>query len=116
MKLKKNTFTSALATAYFLSSQRSGGSAYVIGEPGLINALYNVGFTMNNVNPDFVIVGESRTYSIEALEKAVSLVLNGAKLIGTNPDLTGPAESGIVPATGSLIAPMSSPQDQKRTL
>jgi len=99
-------FTSALATANFLSMQKPGGSAYVIGEPGLINALYNVGYTMNNVNPDYVIVGESRTYTFETLEKAVNLVRNGARLIGTNPDLTGPAESGIMPATGSLIAPI----------
>jgi len=99
-------FTSALATANFLSMQKPGGSAYVIGEPGLINALYNVGYTMNNVNPDYVIVGESRTYTFETLEKAVNLVRNGARLIGTNPDLTGPAESGIMPSTGSLIAPI----------
>jgi NagD protein len=99
-------YTSALATAGFLASQCAGGSAYVIGEAGLINALYNSGFSMNDVNPDYVVVGESKTYNIETVEHAVHLVLGGAKLIGTNPDLTGPAERGIVPATGALISPI----------
>jgi len=99
-------YTSALATASFLAAQRPGGSAYVIGEPGLINALYGAGYTMNNVNPDYVVVGEGRGYSLEAIEKAVRLVEQGAKLIGTNPDLNGPVESGIVPACGALVAPI----------
>jgi NagD protein len=99
-------YTSALATASFLASQRPGGSVFVIGEPGLIQALYDAGFTMNNVSPDYVVVGEGRGYSLEALERAVRLVLNGARLIGTNPDLTGPVEGGIVPACGSLVAPI----------
>jgi NagD protein len=99
-------YTSALATAGFLASQRPGGSVYVIGEPGLIQALYDAGFTMNNVNPDYVVVGEGRGYSLEALERAVNLVQKGARLIGTNPDLTGPVEGGIVPACGSLVAPI----------
>ena len=99
-------YTSALATESFLASQRPGGSAYVIGEPGLIQALYDAGFTMNNVNPDYVVVGEGRGYSLEALERAVKLISGGARLIGTNPDLTGPVEGGIVPACGSLVAPI----------
>jgi NagD protein len=99
-------YTSALATASFLSTQDPGGSAYVIGEPGLIQALYDAGFTMNNVNPDYVVVGEGRGYSVEALERAVKLVLGGARLIGTNPDLSGPAEGGIVPACGALVSPI----------
>ena len=99
-------YTSALATASFLASQKPGGSAFVIGAPGLIQALYDAGFTMNNVNPDYVVVGESRGYSLEALEMAVSLVLKGARLIGTNPDISGPTEHGIVPACGSLVAPI----------
>lgn len=103
---KERFYTSALATASFLQSQAPGGSAYVIGEAGLTNALYDAGFSMNDVNPDYVIVGESRTYNIEKIEKAVHLVLNGAKLIGTNPDLTGPSEKGIVPATRALISPI----------
>lgn len=103
---KENFYTSALATASFLKSQCPGGSAYVIGEAGLTNALYDAGFSMNDVNPDYVVVGESRTYNIEKIEKAVSLVIKGAKLIGTNPDLTGPTEKGIVPATRALISPI----------
>jgi NagD protein len=99
-------YTSALATAGFLASQHPGGSVYVIGEPGLIQALYDAGFTMNNVNPDFVVVGEGRGYSLEALERAVRLVTGGARLIGTNPDLSGPVEGGIVPACGALVAPI----------
>ncbi|GAB1483690.1 HAD-IIA family hydrolase [Treponema sp.] len=99
-------YTSALATAAFLAVQKPGGSAYVIGEPGLINALYSAGFTMNNVNPDYVVVGEGRGYSLEALDKAVKLVRAGARLIGTNPDLNGPSEDGIVPACGALVAPI----------
>ncbi|MBN2519884.1 MAG: HAD family hydrolase [Bacteroidales bacterium] len=99
-------YTSALATAMFLQSQNPNGSAYIIGEAGLINALYNVGYTMNNVNPDYVVMGESRSYSYERIEKAVNLVLNGSKLIGTNPDLTGPIENGIAPATKALISPI----------
>ncbi len=103
---EEHFYTSALATAEFLASQCPGGSAYVIGEAGLIRALYDVGFTMNNVDPDYVVVGETRTYSYERLEQAVRLVLGGARLIGTNPDVTGPTERGIVPATGALIAPI----------
>lgn len=99
-------YTSALATAGFLSSQHPGGSAYVIGEPGLSNALYEAGFAMNDVNPDYVVIGETRAYNYEKLERAVRLVLGGARLIGTNPDLTGPAEHGLVPATGALVAPV----------
>jgi NagD protein len=99
-------YTSALATAAFLANQRPGGSAYAIGEPGLINALYSVGYTMNNVDPDYVVVGESRGYSLDTVEIAVRLVLGGARLIGTNPDLNGPAEGGLVPACGALVAPI----------
>ncbi len=99
-------YTSALATAEFLSRQKPGCSAYVIGEAGLYNALYERGITMNDTNPDYVVVGETRTYSYERIEKAGLLVQKGAKLIGCNPDLTGPTEVGIVPATGALIAPI----------
>ena len=105
--VERNVFyTSALATAMFLNNQHPKGSAYIIGDAGLINALYNVGYTMNNINPDYVVVGESTSYSYERVEHAINLVLKGAKLIGTNPDLTGPAENGIVPATKALIAPI----------
>lgn len=103
---RNHFYTSALATAAFLASQKPRGSAYIIGEAGLINALYNVGYTMNNVDPDYVVMGESKSYSYERIEKAVNLVINGAKLIGTNPDTTGPVENGIAPATKALIAPV----------
>ena len=103
---EEHFYTSALATAEFLASQTNGGSAYVIGEAGLINALYNAGITMNDVNPDYVVVGESPSYSYAKIEKAVRLVLAGARLVGTNPDVTGPGEDGIVPACGSLTAPV----------
>ena len=107
MEVEKDHFyTSALATAAFLSSQKPFGSAYIIGDAGLSNALYNVGYTMNNVNPDYVVVGESRSYSYERIEQAVNLVINGAKLIGTNSDTTGPGETGLVPATKALISPI----------
>lgn len=99
-------YTSALATAMFLASQRPNGSAYIIGEAGLINALYNVGYTMNNVDPDYVVMGEARGYSYDSLERAVNLVIKGAQLIGTNPDLNGPIENGIAPATKALISPI----------
>lgn len=103
---EKHFYTSALATANFLKSQCPGGSVYVIGEPGLLNALYEQGFTMNNVNPDYVVVGETRALNYEMIELATHLVNNGAKLIGTNPDITGPSEKGLVPATRALIAPI----------
>jgi NagD protein len=99
-------YTSALATAGFLASQKPGGSAYVIGEPGLMKALYDAGYTMNDINPDYVVIGESRSYGLESIERAVSLVMGGARLIGTNPDLNGPSETGIVPACGALISPI----------
>ena len=103
---KEHFYTSALSTAYFLASQKKKGSVYVIGEAGLINALYEAGFTMNNVDPDYVVVGESLGYNFETITTAVNLVMNGAKLIGCNPDLNGPTETGMAPATGSLIAPI----------
>ena len=103
---EEHFYTSALATASFLASQRPYGSAYVIGETGLTNALYEVGFSMNDVNPDYVVVGDTHSYNYERIERAVELVRRGARLIGTNPDLTGPGEHGIVPSTGSLIAPI----------
>ena len=99
-------YTSAMATASFLKSQKPAGSAYVIGEAGVINAIYDAGFSMNDINPDYVVVGETSSYSYDKIVRAVRLVLGGAKLIGTNPDLTGPGESGILPATKALVAPI----------
>ena len=99
-------YTSALATAHFLKKQEPGGSAYVIGEHGIQNALYDAGITFNDVNPDYVVVGEARGYNLEMITKAIRLVNDGARLIGTNYDLTGPAEDGIVPACRALLAPI----------
>lgn len=103
---EKHFYTSALATAAFIKNQNPSATAYVIGEAGLINALYEAGITMNDVNPDYVIVGETRNYNYQSIEKAVGLVFNGAKLIGTNSDLTGPSEKGIIPACRALMAPI----------
>ena len=103
---EEHFYTSALATASFLATQCPHGSVYVIGEPGLTFALYEAGFSMNDVNPDYVVFGETRSLSYEKIERAVKLVMNGAKLIGTNSDLTAPAENGIIPATRALISPI----------
>ncbi len=99
-------YTSAMATAEFLYSQAPGCTAYVIGEAALSKALYDREIYMNDINPDYVVVGETRTYSFEKIEKAIALVNKGAKLIGTNPDTTGPTEQGVMPATGALVAPI----------
>ena len=103
---EEHFYTSALATASFLSSQKPNGSAYIIGDAGLIHALYSAGYTINNVNPDYVVVGETHGYTFEKIELAVNLVLKGARLIGTNPDVSGPVEAGITPSTKALIAPI----------
>ena len=99
-------YTSALATAKFISNQSPGCSAFVIGAPGLINALYDAGVTMNDVNPDYVVVGETNTYNYDSITHAVSLVRKGARLIGTNPDLNGPSDMGIIPACKAWISPI----------
>ena len=99
-------YTSAMATAEFLHSQAPGCTAYVIGEAALSKALYDQEIYMNDVNPDYVVIGETRTYSFEKIEKAIALVNKGAKLIGANPDTVGVTEKGIMPATGSLVAPI----------
>ena len=103
---EEHFYTSALATAAFLKKQAPGCTAYVIGAPGLLNALYDVGISMNDVDPDYVVIGESATYNFEMITKAVRLVLGGARLIATNSDLTGPTEFGIAPACRSLVAPV----------
>ena len=99
-------YTSAMATAEFLYSQAPGCTAYVIGEPSLSKAMYDQGIYMNDVNPEYVVLGETRTYCFEKVEKAIELVNKGAKLIGCNPDHIGVTERGVMPATGSLIAPI----------
>lgn len=100
-------YTSARATAAFLASQKPNGSAYVIGDAGIINALYDVDYSINDTNPDYVVVSESANYDYARICHATRLVNEGAKLIGTNPDLTGPVEGGqLIPSTGSLLAPI----------
>ncbi len=103
---EEHFYTSALATAAFLNEQSPNCSAYVIGEAGLLNALYDVGITMNDVNPDYVVVGESKAYSLDTITHATNLVLKGAKLIGANSDVSGPTEDGIAPACRALVSPI----------
>ena len=103
---EEHFYTSALATAEFLKEQAPGCSAFVIGEAGLLNALYDAGITMNDVNPDYVVVGEARSYSLDTLTRATNLVLRGARLIGANSDVSGPIEQGIAPACRALVAPI----------
>ena len=100
-------WTSALATARFLDDQRPGGSAFVIGEAGLTTALHDVGYTLSERSPDYVVLGETRTYSFERITSAIRLVEKGARFIATNPDPTGPAPGGSLPATGSVAALIS---------
>jgi NagD protein len=99
-------YTSAMATAKFLDQQAPGCSAYVIGSAGLLNALHDVGITMNDVNPDYVVVGETSAYNFMMLTKAMQLVEAGAKLIATNSDISGPGETGNIPACKALVAPL----------
>jgi NagD protein len=100
-------WTSALATAKFLADQRPGGSAYVVGEAGLTTALHDVGYVMTDRNPDYVVLGETRTYSFEAITRAIRLIEGGARFIATNPDPSGPSQQGTLPATGSVAALIS---------
>ncbi|MGY1754185.1 HAD-IIA family hydrolase [Blastococcus sp. SYSU D01042] len=101
---EESIWTSALATADFLRTQLPGGSAYVIGEAGLTTALHEVGYVMTDTDPDYVVLGETRTYSFEAITRAIRLVGRGARFIATNPDVTGPSPEGPLPATGSVAA------------
>jgi NagD protein len=97
-------WTSALATARFLEDQRPGGSAFVIGEAGLTTALHEAGYTLTDRGPDYVVLGETRTYSFERITRAIRLIDRGARFIATNPDATGPTVDGPLPATGSVAA------------
>ena len=105
---EENIWTSALATAQFLKDQvrgsESGNRAYTIGEAGLTTALHEAGFILTDQNPDFVVLGETRTYSFEAITMAIRLILAGARFIATNPDATGPSKDGPMPATGAIAA------------
>jgi NagD protein len=104
---EESIWTSALATAKFLDDQRPGGTAFVIGEAGLTTALHEAGYTLSERDPDYVILGETRTYSFERLTRAIRLVAAGARFIATNPDVTGPSPEGPTPATGSVAALVS---------
>ncbi len=97
-------WTSALATARFLAEQQPGAAAYVIGEAGLTSAMHEEGFILADTDVDFVVLGETRTYSFEALTRAIRLIAQGAKFIATNPDVTGPSAEGPLPATGAVAA------------
>ena len=101
---EERIWTSAMATAQFLADQQPGGSCYVVGEAGLITALHEKGLLMSDRHPDYVVVGETRTYSFESITTAIRLINDGSRFIITNPDVTGPALDGIVPATGAIAA------------
>ena len=97
-------WTSALATANFLDDQRPHGSAYVVGEAGLTTALHDIGYVLTDRDPDYVVLGETRTYSFEAITRAIRLIEGGARFLATNPDVSGPSIHGTLPATGSVAA------------
>jgi NagD protein len=104
---EESIWTSALATARFLETQRPGGTAFVVGEAGLTTALHQAGYTLTERNPDYVLLGETRTYSFERITRAIRLVDQGARFIATNPDVTGPSPDGALPATGAVAALIS---------
>jgi NagD protein len=101
---EESIWTSALATAQFLDNQRPHGTAYVIGEAGLTTALHEVGYILTDRNPDYVVLGETRNLSFEAITTGIRLIEAGARFIATNPDATGPSQQGSIPATGSVAA------------
>jgi len=101
---EQNLFTSSMATAQFLDHQRPNGTAFVIGESGLTEALHQVNYIITSTNPDYVVLGETSSYNVEQITKAVRLVAGGARFIATNPDPAGPTENGIVPACGAMAA------------
>lgn len=101
---EESIWTSALATASFLESQRPDGTAFVVGESGLTTALHEAGYTLTDRDPDYVVLGETRTYSFERITRAIRLIRGGARFIATNPDPTGPSPDGPLPATGSVAA------------
>jgi NagD protein len=104
---EESIFTSALATARFLEEQRPGGTAFAIGEAGLTTALHEAGYTLTERDPEYVVLGETRTYSFERISRAIRLIVGGARFIATNPDPTGPTPDGPLPATGSVAALIS---------
>lgn len=101
---EENIWTSALATAVFIADQQDRATVYCIGEAGLTTALHEAGVILTDQNPDFVVLGETRTYSFEAITRAIRLIAGGARFISTNPDATGPSLDGVLPATGAIAA------------
>ncbi len=101
---KERIFTSAMATAQFLDSQQQGARAYVIGESGLTEAIHNIAYIITDHDPYFVVLGETNAYDLKSVTKAIRLIMGGAKFIATNPDPSGPTESGLVPACGAMAA------------
>lgn len=97
-------FTSAMATANFVSSQKPKGKAFVIGESGLTEALHRAGYILTDIDPDYVILGDTENYSFPRITKAIQLIMSGAIFVATNPDSTGPSDQGIVPACGAMAA------------
>jgi NagD protein len=98
-----HVFTSAVATAQFVAHQKPAGTAYVIGEGGLLNALHHRNFSIVDSDPDYVIIGEGRTMTLETLENAVRMIMDGAKLIATNLDPNCPTANGIRPGCGAIV-------------
>ncbi len=101
-----------MATARFLDQQRPNGTAFVIGESGLTEAVHQVGYVITDLNPDYVVLGETQTYNFDMLTKAVRLIDEGARFIATNPDVSGPTERGIVPGCGATAALIQSATGQ----
>jgi NagD protein len=101
---ESNLFTSAMATAQFLANQRPNGTAFTIGESGLTSALHDVGYVLTSNKPDYVVLGETNSYHFERITMAIRLIMEGARFIATNPDTSGPTESGIQPACGAMAA------------
>ena len=109
----ESIWTSALATAQFVDDQRPQGSAYVLGESGLTTALHDIGYVMTERDPDYVVLGETRTYSFESITRAIRLIEGGARFLATNPDVSGPSVNGTLPATGSVAALISTATGRK---
>jgi NagD protein len=97
-------FTAAMATARFLQSQKPKGTAFVIGESGLTEAVHDAGYIITDQHPDYVVLGETHTYNLTLITQAIRLIASGARFIATNPDPSGPSEGGIVPACGAMAA------------
>ena len=110
---EENIWTSAMATGAFLEGQPGDKTAFVIGEAGLTTALHDAGFVLTDTDPDFVVLGETRNYSFEAITKAIRLVIDGARFIVTNPDTSGPSKDGLLPATGAVAAMITAATNRK---